>query len=217
MPNLVIDIGDIEGRIWKISPMGYVLAINAQARAPEYFKITYPALWAWNYHTRAYAEFDPAILWCHLNVGSIRWSQIDLHTLSRAGDFVRDEAKQFGLNFGGSASTRKGGREHSSGALIGARSDREFTSDELDELLDILDTIVDAVPSKSGLSALELQTLHDLASGLTHRNIADLRGINAATVKKRLERARLALGARNAVQAVAVAASLGLIPRVLML
>ena len=53
--------------------------------------------------------------------------------------------------------------------------------------------------------------LRDIAKGMTHNEIADARRISPATVKKRLERAREVLGARNAVHAVAIATRRGLI------
>jgi len=46
---------------------------------------------------------------------------------------------------------------------------------------------------------------------MTHNEIADARMISPATVKKRLERARVILGARNGVHAVAIATRRGLI------
>lgn len=57
------------------------------------------------------------------------------------------------------------------------------------------------------------EALRDLAAGLTHNEIADLRGVSPATIKKRLERAREVPGARNAVHAVAIATRRGLILR----
>ena len=53
--------------------------------------------------------------------------------------------------------------------------------------------------------------LRDLAAGQTQKEIAIARQISPETVKKRLERARIALDARNAVHAVAIATKRGLI------
>ena len=75
----------------------------------------------------------------------------------------------------------------------------------------ILDEIVSAVGQHAGLTEVELEALRDLAAGLTHNEIADHRGVSPATIKKRLERAREVLGARNAVHAVAIATRRGLI------
>jgi LuxR family transcriptional regulator len=75
----------------------------------------------------------------------------------------------------------------------------------------ILEEIVAAVGKQAGLSDVELEALRDLAAGMTHNEIADQRGVSPATIKKRLERAREVLGARNAVQAVAIATRRGLI------
>jgi len=155
--------------------------------------------------------FDPFVAWSRFNVWMTRWSDIPTGFSNGAGLHILDHARQFGLNFGGVISSRGPAGDHCLCVLSGAREDRELRASELKSLAGILDAMVGAVGEHAGLTEVELEALRDLAAGLTHNEIADQRGVSPATIKKRLERAREVLGAKNAVHAVAIATRRGLI------
>lgn len=211
LQNIIDDIHGIEARLNLIAPMGYTLALNIRYFTPEFYLSTYPDEWVRIYTERRYALFDPVTVWCRFNEGKIRWSEIDIGVLSKVGSHIMEHARTFNLLYGGSSAwlPLSGGGIKS--VLCGARSDREMTDEELAELADILNLVSEAVGTNAGLSAVELEALRDLAVGLTHNEIADQRRVSPATIKKRLERARLVLGARNSVHAVAIATRRGLI------
>ena len=150
-------------------------------------------------------------IWWRFNEGCTRRSEIELTTAQAAGELVMQQAASFGLVYGGCASVRNAADRSLKSLVVGGRSDRELTDNELDELAIIATEIMQSIGPHAGLSEWELSALRDLAEGLTHNEIADLRRVSPATVKKRIERARLRLGARNAVQAVAIATKRGLI------
>ncbi|MCU0733220.1 MAG: LuxR family transcriptional regulator [Hyphomonas sp.] len=209
--NILPDMEILQSRLQRIVPQGYMLALNIRHLTPEFLQSTYPSDWVSIYTERRYALFDPVFLWARFSVGTTRWSKIPTGFARGAGLHILDHARQFGLNYGGAVSSRGPAGSDSLCVLSGAREDRELRAPELQSMAAILDEIVAAVGQQAGLSDVELEALRDLAAGLTHNQIADQRGVSPATIKKRLERARQVLGARNAVHAVAIATRRGLI------
>jgi len=211
LQNIIDDLDGMDARLRSIAPKGYTLVINIRYFTPEFYISAYPEPWVEIYTARRYAIFDPVTLWCRFNDGVTRWSTIEFSALRSVGNIVMDQAKTFGLNFGGAATLRSDAGNGVKSLLCGAREDRELDDEELADLENILREITDAVGQHAGLSEVELDMLRDLGMGMTHNEIADARMISPATVKKRLERARVILGAKNGVHAVAIAARRGLI------
>lgn len=209
--NILPDIEKLEFSLRKIVPAGHMLALNIRHLTPEFFQSTYPADWVSIYTERRYVMFDPIVAWARFSVGTIRWSEIPGAFARGAGMHILDHASRFGLNHGGVVSSRGPAGNHCLCVLSGAREDRELRASELRAMSVILDRIVGAVGDHAGLTEVELEALRDLAEGLTHNEIAEQRGVSPATIKKRLERARDVLGAKNAVHAVAIATRRGLI------
>lgn len=204
-------LSEFEERLAALAPMGFTLAVNVRSLTPELMLSTYPEPWVRLYAERRYMLFDPVSIWGRLNSGRIRWSEIDLGPFNELGNFVMDHAKKFGLVYGGGAARNRMDGDGTMSFLFGARSDREMTDDELAEMEELLNRILKRFGPYSGMSEVELETLRDLAAGQTQKEIAIARQISPDTVKKRLERARIALDARNAVHAVAIATKRGLI------
>ena len=211
LQNILPDIEKLETRLRGVVPGGYMLALNIRYLTPEFLQSTYPSDWVTIYTDRRYVLFDPVVVWARFSVGTTRWSEIPTGYSRGAGLHILDHASKFGLNYGGVVSSRGPSGSHCLCVLSGARADRELRSSELQGMAAILDEIVEAVGEHAGLAEVELEALRDLAAGLTHNEIADQRGVSPATIKKRLERAREVLGARNAVHAVAIATRRGLI------
>lgn len=211
LKNIIDDMDGVDARLRLIAPKGYTLAVNIRYFTPEFYVSVYPDQWVDIYTARRYAFFDPVTLWCRFNEGATRWSDIEFSALRSVTNIVMDHARVFGLRFGGAAAMRSGTGSGLKSVLSGARDDREMDDGELAELAAILAKISDAVGHHAGLSEAEVDTLRDIAMGMTHNEIADARRISPATVKKRLERARVILGAKNGVHAVAIATRRGLI------
>lgn len=206
-----LDMTDFEDRLAAIAPMGFTLAVNVRSLTPEYMLSTYPEDWVRIYAERRYMLFDPVSIWGRLYSGRVRWSEIDLGPFNQLGAYVMDQAQKHGLVYGGGAARNEMGGDGTMSFLFGARADREMTDGELAETESILDQILRRIGPHSGMSEVEMETLRDLAAGWTHKEIAHARGVSIDTVKKRLERARQVLSARNAVHAVAIATKRGLI------
>lgn len=211
LQNIIEDMDEVDARLRLIAPKGYTLALNIRYFTPEFYVSVYPERWVEIYTARRYAFFDPVTLWCRFNEGVTRWSDIEFTALRSVTNIVMDHARSFGLKFGGAAAVRSDAGRGVKSVLCGARDDRELEDEELAELGQILEKISGAVGRHAGLSEAEIDMLRDIAIGMTHNEIADAHKISPATVKKRLERARVTLGAKNGVHAVAIATRRGLI------
>lgn len=195
----------------EIAPIGYTIALNVRYLTPQFYVSTYPEKWIEQYTASRYVIFDPVTVWSTVNTGLVRWSDIQRGFMNFAGKRVFDEGRKFGLNFGASCVVRNANSSGQKCAIFAAREDRELSDAELGMLEGVLHRAIENVGPYAGLTGPELETLRDLADGLTHSEIAELRNISAATVKKRIERARRALGAKSAIQAVSIATKRGLI------
>ena len=163
-----------------------------------------PEDWAKVYANSGFILGDPVFLWSALNRGVTRWSEIEIT------DFhgVLEMAKGYGLNFGVVASRLENGRLS---LLSVARSDREYTDEEVDLCSNLLDEALSQRENVALLKPVERDVLVALSQGETLQGIAKQTSASISTVKDRLRRARKTLGAETAIQAVVVATRRGLI------
>lgn len=210
LKNIIPDAEKVEARLNEIATSGFTVALNVRHLQPQFYVSNYPEEWIETYTSHHYAIHDPIVLWAATNEGSIRWSAIRSGFFMAGGTRIIDQGKLHGLNFGASV-VRRNVDNNAKCAIFAARQDRELTDEEIEYMNDVLKSAIAGVGAAAGLSTVELESLRDLASGMTHQEIATQRGISAATVKKRIERARTILGAKNAVHAVSIATRRGLI------
>lgn len=209
--TVVPEMAHLDARLRAIAPMGYTLVIHIRSLTPEHYVSTYPARWLEVYTERQYALFDPVSIWSRTNSGRVRWSEIRADSYSPASRHIMTLAREHGLIYGGGISRNRIEETGTLSCLFCAREDRELTDRELDEVECIFNQLLAAIESARPLSEPELAILSDLAHGMPYKEIAHQHGVSAETIKKRLERIRVLLGARNSVQAVAIATKRGLI------
>ena len=174
------------------------MAFNFTFRGPEHFVSEYAQEWQDIYDKRNYYFVDPILIWNISKQGNIRWSEVKLPDVRG----VLTECKKFNMNFGASFSRKINGKRS---VLALARSDREFTDDEISHLSDKFDFLADCVLGQCGLTDKELEVLRDLRDGSTYKDIGERLEISVPTVKARAEKARKKLGAKTTMQAVASA------------
>lgn len=211
LENVIPDFAEIEARTLTIANAGYTLALNIRHFTPEYYRSMFPDRWLQEYTRARYVLFDPVTIWSAANTGTTRWSEISLPLVSSAGREILSAAATHGLRYGGLAVMRSEDGRGAKCLLSVARNDRELTDDELKSVEALLEQLSHKLGNHAGLSGEELETLRLLATGLTHEEAAVAMDVSAGAVKKRLERARKILGARNAIHAVAIATKRGLI------
>ncbi|MTH66652.1 hypothetical protein GL284_20615 [Paracoccus sp. DK608] len=209
--TVVPEMTHLDARLRVIAPMGYSLVIHVRSLTPEYYVSTYPEGWVEIYTERQYAMFDPINLWARTNSGRTRWSEVQVENYSPASGLIMERARDYGLNYGCGVSRSRIDEYGTLSCLFCAREDRELSDSELDEVESIFNQLLAAVEAARPLSDIERAILSHLAHGLPYKEIAHLQGVSTETIKKRLERIRELLGARNSVQAVAIATKRGLI------
>ena len=211
LENLVENFHEKEQAIENIANRGYVIVINLVNLSPQYYRSTFSQKWQNQYVSNRYALVDPVLYWAAWNEGSTRWSEIRMARALALGDLVLKRATAFGLNYGVIFSHNTPGPGHKKCIFSAARYDREFTVAEISQLETGFYDIVDAVSRTHTLNPGEISVLEGVANGLNQIELAEKLGISKETVKKRLEKARKLLGARNGPQAAAIAVARGIV------
>ena len=190
-----------------LGPAGFILVFNLNLRGYESFHSEYPKAWQQEYEERNYGWGDPVLLWAMATTGDARWSAIRWPDLKG----VMEASRRFGINFGAVFSRRGAAGETRKTVLSLARSDREFTDEEMMLLSRLMDGLVEEVGLDRNLSAKEIDALRHLRDGLTYKETAEALGIAVSTVKFRLSMARRKLGASSNSNALYVALQRNLI------
>jgi len=209
--KIVPNLREIDARLREIGAAGYSLVVNVRGLTPEYYLSTFPEHWLSLYAERQYAVFDPVSIWARLNSGRIRWSEIRPAGLTPVQEFILNRGADYGLVYGGGASRSEPERPGTFSFLFCARSDRELLDEELDVIEESLDVILSAVSEQPGFGDQDLRILSELARGSSQKEIAAALTLSRETIKKRIEKIRIQLGARNSTHAVSLAQRKGLI------
>ncbi|QFU10052.1 Transcriptional activator protein LuxR [Rhodobacteraceae bacterium THAF1] len=188
-----------------LAPAGYHIALRVGFAFPEFEQNTYPAAWADTYTRRGYMLDDPVMRWIYRNTGAIRWSTLAANDPRG----ILADAADHGLTFGAAVclSHDKDTSLRSFGSF--ARSDREFTDDELRSLIANLQGVDRDVRPENLLTRAEQEAFRLLGEGRMLKEIAFELGISESAVKQRLTNGRGKLSARTNMQAVMDATRLG--------
>ena len=185
-------------RLRQIAPAGFFLGFGVTFRGPEHLHNEYPEGWPDLYQRKQYYVADPVLIWTFTNEGYRRWSELRMPDVRG----VMRHAAKFGLVHGATFSRASRGRRS---FLSLARSDREITDAELEEIEAKFPGWVEIVMGRVSLTQGELDVLRCLRDGLGQRDIAATLEIAESTVKQRAQKACAKLGAANRTQAVAIA------------
>jgi len=178
-----------------LAPAGYFIGLHIRFASPLMIYQTYNQNWVNHYTVNAYVLRDPATIWGMANIGVIRWSDpafADPHG-------ILPEAATFGLRYGltiacGPSSSR---------SIAGfARSDREFTTQEVHMVRACVERMHDRFTQPASLTAAQLEALRCLADGDRHSDAAVRLGISESAFKARIVSARERLSARTTAEAI---------------
>ena len=114
---------------------------------------------------------------------------------------------EYGLKYGVMLCERVAEAKNQKSFFSAARSDREFTDEEIDFLTERFRSILLQAQGPQLLSDREKLILTRCAQGFTQDEIAGEIGVSRETIKKDLEHTRRVLDAKNVTQAVSVALS----------
>jgi len=207
------DFGVFDGTLSRIGNAGYVLFLHTHNWRTKFIYSTYSEEWLRCYDRNNFLAIDPIVLWSLIHTGTTRWSEM---TTKDGGPWghVMTRARDFGMIYGAVAVTRSRYLENKKCMICIARNDRELTDEEINEVSQTLEKIVEQHDSRMGLSDVDVSTIQALAHGHSQEEIAHDMGISRDTVKKRIERIRKKIGARNATHIVSIALSNRLIETV---
>lgn len=197
-----------EGREFSyIAPAGYYIALRVGFAFPIAETNALPEAWVELYTQRGYMMFDPVMQWLYRNAGAIRWSAIGLPDPMG----ILAAAASHGLNYGAAVSCTSTGTDGQRSFGSFARSDREFTDEEIALLAHKLRRLHEATAPPTNLTGAELEALRMVREGLLFKEIAARLGVSEGAIKQRLKNAKLKLGAKTISQGVSTALRHGLI------
>jgi LuxR family transcriptional regulator len=191
----------------ELAPAGHYVALRVGFAFPVIEQNCLPEAWVREYTVSGLGVHDPAMAWCYQNQGFVRTR--DLAASDSQG--VLELAKYHGLNFGAAVSCidPEDRSERSFGFFF--RSDRDHTTEELEQLHGCLLANHRAYARPKNLTEAELETLHLVKNGLLMKEIASALGVSESAVKQRLRNARLKLNAKTGSEAAARATMLRMI------
>ena len=144
--------------------------------------------------------------WVYDNGGTTSWSAIDIDDPRS----VMRQAAEYDLNFGAAVcvvdSYDPGIRTFGSFA----RSDREFTDEEIEQIKAHLGDLHRLEPLRAQLTDAEIRALAMMRTGLLNKEIAYELDISESAVKQRLRNAKTKLSAKTTLHAVTLAERRGL-------
>lgn len=178
-----------------LAPAGYFLGLHIRFTAPLMTFQTYDQAWLDHYTENGYVLRDPMTAWGFSTTGWIRWS--DTRVPDPFGIFK--EAARFGLNFGFTIAC---GPIKSRTIASFARSDREFTDNEIKLAESIVTRLHDVTEPPEELTRAQVEALRCIAGGDRHAAAAAKLGISESALKARITSARIRLMARTTAEAI---------------
>ncbi len=188
----------IDSLLAELEPLaqeGYFVGLHIRFASPLMTFQTFAPTWTDHYTQNAYALRDPLIATGISQTGAIRWSEITLPDPFG----IMEEAAKYGLVYGVCVSCGP-----MTSRTIGsvARSDREFTDEEVATISGIILRLHHESQPPDNLTNAEIEALQILASGERYANGAALLGISESALKARLSSARRKLFARTSAEAI---------------
>lgn len=179
----------------RLAPSGCFIGLHFRFAAPHILVRTYDPAWLARYDACDYILCDPLISWACAHKGATRWSALgfpDPHG-------ILEQAAEFGLRFGVVVSCGESGSRTVGGF---ARSDREFTDAEIDDIVGRLNELHEKAAPPVSLTPAQRHALRLVAEGHRYAETADRLGISQSALKARLKAARERLHARTIAEAI---------------
>lgn len=182
-------------RLNKLAPGGYALGFHIRFASAHIMIQTYDAKWIEVYTRNGYMLCDPIVSWGFGSEGAVRWSELN-HPDPHG---ILEKAASFGLTYGVAVSTG----EISSRTIGGlARSDREFTDLEIEQICDTVRLLHKESTPPESLTDAQRMALRMIAKGCRYAEAAAILGISESALKARLRSARERLFVRTTAEAI---------------
>ena len=182
----------------ELAPVFYVLGYHIRYNSATLMYRTYPDEWMDLYTQNGYMLTDPLVAWGVANQGSARWSALNVPDPND----VLIKAQEFDLNFGIAVSC---GLETSRTIGGFARTDREFTDQEMQDVQEIVLHMHRETAPAVNLTDTQVAALRLLANGRSTAQAATDLGISEKALKGRLKTAGERLLTRTTAETVQLA------------
>lgn len=189
------DIEDQLALLSRLAPGGFFFALHIRFALPLLAHQSYDPRWIDLYTEQAYALRDPIIAWGFSTIGTSRWSEIGLPDPFD----ILGQAKEFGMIYGVAVSC---GPMKSRTIASAARSDREFSDDEIAAIEKVILSLHDRTEPPTNLTNAQIEALRLIAEGDRHAAAAAKLNISESALKARLNSARQRLLARTTAEAI---------------
>ncbi|PPB81750.1 LuxR family transcriptional regulator [Albidovulum inexpectatum] len=190
-----------------LAPAGFYIALRVGFAFPVAEHNALPDGWVDLYTREGFMFQDPVMRWVYSNFGWTRWSEMRLPDPRR----VMMQAQKFGLRYGVAISLPSTGVEGQRSFGSFARSDREFTDEEIHQLESRLRKLHELTAPPTNLTEAEIEVLRMMRSGQLIKEISAQLGVTDGAIKQRIKSAKAKLRAKTASQAVSTAVAHGLI------
>ena len=188
------EINAILARMRKLAPSGYFVGMHIRFAAPLMQFQTYAEAWSEFYSQNGYALRDPTIAWGFSTTGACRWSSLPIPDPFN----ILKDAADHGLTYGLTVSC---GPINSRTIASFARSDREFTDDEIATISTLVRRLHEITEPPESLTKAQQEALRCIAEGDRHAAAAAKLGITESAFKARLISARERLMAKTTAEA----------------
>lgn len=181
-------------KLGKIAQSGYFVGLHIRFAAPLMQFQTYSEEWSEFYSANGYALRDPTIAWGFSTTGACRWSALPIPDPFN----ILREAANHGLTYGLTVSN---GPISSRTIASFARSDRELTDGEIEEISTTVKRLHEITEPPASLTKAQKEALRCIAQGDRHAAAAAKLGITESAFKARLISVRERLKARTTAEA----------------
>lgn len=182
-------------RLGKLAPAGYALGLHIRFASAHIMIQTYDPKWIEVYTRNGYMLCDPMVSWGFGTEGVCRWSDLDYPDPHR----ILEQAAAHGLTYGVAISHG----EVASRTIGGfARSDREFTDQEIEQIHDTVRLLHRESTPPESLTDAQRLALRLIAKGCRYAEAAARLGISESALKARLKSVRERLFVRTTAEAI---------------
>lgn len=150
------------GRLIEIAPAGFAIGLHIRYMTPACMFESYPADWLDVYARDGLLMRDPTVRWAMHHHGAKRWAELE----EQDGAGVLARAREYGVVHGHTRSIHEGD-DISFGGL--ARSDRDFTAAEIEEVGELIQTLHDVTDKRVTLGTEASARIRDMAVVMTER------------------------------------------------
>lgn len=144
------------GRLIEIAPACFAIGLHIRFMTATYMFESYPSDWLDVYGKEGMLMLDPTVRWAMHHHGLKRWSELE----EQDGAGVLARAREFGIIHGHTRSIHEGD-DISFGGL--ARSDRDFTQEEIEEVGELIQRMHDVTDKRATLGTEASLRLHEMA------------------------------------------------------